>query len=263
LNMKIIEGRNFSREFGSDKNAVIINQECAKQFGLENPIGEVMIKPTNIQRNAELKEYTIIGVVKNFNYESLRNTIAPMAIFLSSEPGMISFKIQTSDISGLITKINSIWDKFLPGQPFQYSFMDERFNNIYFAEQRISKIFGTFAAIAIFIGCLGLFSLSAFTAQQRTKEIGIRKVLGSSIVGIILILSKEFIKLILIAFFIAVPISFYFIQSWLFDFAYRIDLNIWIFLVSGLISLTIAIITISYHAIKAAIANPIESLRYE
>ncbi|MFZ1289072.1 MAG: ABC transporter permease [Melioribacteraceae bacterium] len=263
LNMKIIEGRNFSREFGSDKNAVIINQACAKQFAIANPIGQVMTKPTNIQRNGELRDYIIIGVVEDFNYESLRNTIAPIAIFLGNEPGMISFKIRTSDISGLIAKFNSVWDKFLPGQPFQYSFMDERFNNIYFAEERISKIFGTFATIAIFIGCLGLFSLSAFASEQKTKEIGIRKVLGASVYGIVSNLSIEFTKWVVIANIIAWPVAYFFMNKWLQDFAYRIDISWWIFALSGGIALVIALVTVSFQAIKAATANPVESLKYE
>jgi putative ABC transport system permease protein len=263
LDMKIIEGRKFSREFGSDWNAVIINQACVKQFGLVNPIGQVMTKPSNIQKNGELNDYTIIGVVEDFNYESLKNTIAPMAIFLGNGSGMISFKIKTSDISGLSAKFNSVWEKFFPGQPLQYSFMDERFNNIYFAEQRISEIFGTFAAIAIFIGCLGLFSLSAYTSEQKTKEIGIRKVLGASVFGIVSNLSIEFTKWVIIANIIAWPIAYYFMNKWLEDFAYRIDMSIWIFVLSGAIALLIATATVSFHAIKAATANPVECLKYE
>lgn len=261
MKMKIIEGRDFSKEFSTDSAAVILNQAAVKVFGLENPVGEVFCRYYNPQ--GDFNNYNVIGVVEDFHFESLRNNISPLAIFIGESNGTISFRVNTADVSMVIDKLKETWNELAPGQPFNYSFLDERFNSMYKGEQRISEIFGTFAALAIFIGCLGLFSLSAFTAEQKTKEIGIRKVLGSSLTSIVLMLSKEFVKLVLIAFIIASPIAFYFMDKWLADFEYRTDLSIWVFVSAGLISLIIAIITVSYHALRAASANPINSLKYE
>lgn len=261
MKMKIIEGRDFSKEFSTDSLAVIFNQAAVKAFGFENPIGEILSRPSDFKGN--VKNYEIIGLVEDFHFESLRNNISPLAIFIGNSNETISFRINSADISTIVSKLRDSWNELAPGQPFNYSFLDERFNSMYKAEQRISEIFGTFAALAIFIGCLGLFSLSAFTAEQKTKEIGVRKVLGSSIISIVLLLSKEFVKLVAIAFVIASPIAFYFMDKWLTEFEYRADLSIWVFVSAGFISLAIAIITVSYHALKAASANPVESLRSE
>ena len=261
MEIKISEGRDFSREFSTDSAGVILNQTAVKLFKLDNPVGKIISRPYNLEGG--FTNHTIIGVVNDFHFQSLRNTIAPLAIFFGDNNRIISFKTNTADVSSIIIKLEETWKEMLPGQPFDYSFLDERFENMYKAEQRISEIFGTFAFFAIFIGCLGLFSLSAFTTEQKTKEIGIRKVLGSSSTLIVMMLSKEFVKLVVIAFIIASPIAYYLMNKWLMEFEYKTDLSLWIFLSAGFISLAIAVTTVSYHALKAAYSNPIESLRNE
>ncbi len=262
LGMEIIEGRNFSREFGSDSMAVIINETAAKFFGWEDPLGKIVGRFTS-NETASIAKYNIIGVVKNFHYESLRNSIGPLLFFLKNSTSKVAFRISTANIRQLITSVKDKWDEFAPGQPFDYSFMDEEFNNMYNAEQRMGGIYSVFAFLAIFIGCLGLFGLAAFTAQQRTKEIGVRKVLGASVGGIVLLLSKEFVKLVVISFVIAAPIAYYYMNNWLGDFAYRTEIGTFTLLAAGGIALAIALVTVSYHAIKVAVTNPVKSLRYE
>ena len=262
MGIKIVEGRDFSREFSTDSTAVILNQAAVKLFGFDNPIGKIISRPYN--NAGDFTNRTIIGVVKDFHFQSLRNSISPLAIFFgNNNNSIISFRTNTADISSVIKKLKVTWNEMAPGQPFSYSFLDERFENMYRGEQSISEIFGTFAFLAIFIGCLGLFSLSAFITEQKTKEIGIRKVLGSSSKLIVMMLSKEFVKLVVIAFIIASPIAYYLMNKWLMEFEYKTDLSVWIFLSAGFISLAIAVTTVSYHALKAAYSNPIESLRNE
>lgn len=261
MGIKVIEGRDFSREFSTDSTGVIFNEAAVKLFRLDNPIGKIISRPYN--NEGDFTNYTIIGVVNNFHFQSLRNSIAPLAIFFGNNNSIISFRTNTADISSVIKKLKVTWNEMAPGQPFSYSFLDERFENMYRGEQRIGEIFGTFAFLAIFIGCLGLFSLSAFITEQKTKEIGIRKVLGSSSTLIVMLLSKEFVKLVVIAFIIASPIAYYLMNKWLMEFEYKTDLSSWIFLSAGFISLAIAVTTVSYHALKAAYSNPIESLRNE
>jgi len=262
LGMEIIKGRNFSREFGSDSNSVIINEAVAKHFEWKDPIGKRLSQYTSAD-GSEISTYTVIGVVKNFNYESLKNSIGPVILFLRPRTSYAVFRINAENTAGVIDFIKNKWNEFAPGQAFEYSFMDEDFNNMYKVEQKIGNIFSTFAFLAIFIGCLGLFALAAFTAVQRTKEIGIRKVLGASVPNVLLLLSKEFLKWIFLANIIAWPIAYYFMNNWLKDFAYRTDISWWVFVESGVITLLIALITILFQAIKAAIANPVESLKYE
>jgi len=259
MGIKIVEGRDFSREFSTDSTGVIFNQAAVELFGFDEPLGKIISRPYN--NAGDFTNHTIIGVVNNFHFQSFRNSIAPLAIFFGNNNNIISFRINTAHAGSVISKLEETWNDMAPGQPFNYSFLDERFENMYRGEQRISEIFGTFAFLAIFIGCLGLFSLSAFTTEQKAKEIGIRKVLGSSSTLIVTMLSKEFVKLVVIAFIIASPIAYYLMNKWLMEFEYKTDLSLWIFLSAGLISLAIAVATVSYHALKASFANPIESLR--
>ena len=261
LDMKILKGRDFSRDFSTDPTAAIINPAVAKQFGWDEPIGKSLGRVTSGKGDFSL--YKVIGVVEDFHFESLRNTIEPLVMFLGNSTDMISFRIKTEDISGTIELFRKKWKEFMPHQPFEYVFMDERFNDMYRAEQRIGKIFGVFASLAVLIGCLGLFGLAAFTAEQRTKEIGIRKILGASAPSIIRLLLKEFIILVGIANLVAWPIAFFVMSGWLRDFSYKISLSVWIFLLAGLGTLFIALLTVSYQAIRAAISDPIKSLRYE
>ncbi len=262
LRMNVVQGRDFSREFSTDAGeATIINQAAAKQFNWDKPVGKTIGRVVSNQ--GDIKLFTVIGVVEDFHFESLRETIGPLVMFLGEENARISLRVKTEDISGTVALMESKWKEFLPDQPFEYSFLDQRFNQMYENEQRIGKIFGVFAGFAIFIGCLGLFGLAAFTAEQRTKEIGIRKVLGASSPTIIRLLLKEFVLLVGAANLIAWPISYFVMRSWLQEFSYRISPGAWIFLAAGIATLFIAIITVSFQAIKAALADPIKSLRYE
>jgi len=261
LGMKIVTGRNFSREYSTDTEATIINQAAAKQFDWAQPVGRRIGRV--VSNAGDLELYEVIGVVEDFHFETLKETIGPLVMFLGNSNGNISFRVETEDISGTIGLLRAEWNKFLPHQPFEYSFLDERFADMYQTEQRIGKIFGVFAGFAIFIGCLGLFGLAAFTAEQRTKEIGIRKVLGATAANIIRLLTKEFVILIAVANVIAWPVAFWVMKGWLKDFSYRIALSVWIFIFAGLLTLLIAMLTVSFQAVKAALADPANSLRYE
>ncbi len=261
LGMKIVSGRDFSREYSTDTKAAVINQAVAKQFGWAQPVGKRIGRPISDRGDIEL--YEVIGVVEDFHFETLKETIGPLVMFLGESDGKISFRTETKDIGSTIGLLQKEWKKFLPYQPFEYSFLDERFADMYKAEQRIGKIFGVFAGFAIFIGCLGLFALAAFTAEQRTKEIGIRKVLGATAINIIRLLTKEFVILIAVANVIAWPVAFLVMKGWLKDFSYRISLSVWVFVGTGLLTLFIALLTVSYQAIKAALTDPAASLRYE
>lgn len=262
LGIKILKGRDFSRSFPTDKSAVILNQKAAKQFGWgNNPLGKKLGRTSGKKEDMEL--FTVIGVVEDFHFESLRNTIAPLALFLERSANLISFRIKPENIPDKIDFLRTQWKKFLPGKPFDYTFMDEDFNAEYRAEQRLGKIFGFFALLAIFIGCLGLFGLAAFTAQQKTKDIGIRKVLGASVPNLIRLIAKEFIILVCIANIIAWPIAYIIMNKWMQDFAYRVSLTIGTFIIASIASIVIALLTVSYQSIKAALANPVDSLKYE
>lgn len=261
LGMQIIKGRNFSREFGSDSSAIIINETTAKIIGFSDPIGKQLFRA--VDQQGHVGAYTIIGVVRNFNFETLHQEVGPLAFELNSGNGFASFKVNTGNISQLVSQIQGKWKSIASGIPFRYRFLDDTFNEMYRNEQRVGKIAMVFSVLAIFIACLGLFGLATFIAEQRTKEIGIRKVLGASVQGIVQMLSKDFMKLVAIAFVIAAPTAWYFMNKWLQDFAYRINISWWIFVAAGLAALLIALITVSFQAIRAAITNPVKSLRTE
>ena len=258
--MQLVKGRNFSREFGTDSSAMIINETTAKLFGFQDPIGK---KIYSFDDNNKPVAHTVIGVIKNFHFQSLRQSIGPLCMVLENNPDLTSFKVNTADIQGLVQKIESKWKSMAPGMPFSYRFMDESFDDMYRAEQRVGKVAITFALLTIIIACLGLFGLVTYAAEQRIKEIGIRKVLGASVRGIVQLLSKDFIRLVLIAFVIAAPIAWYIMYKWLEDFNYRIHINGWAFILSGCVALLIALVTVSYQAIRAALSNPVKNLRTE
>ncbi len=262
LDMEMAKGRNFSKQFLTDSSGIIINEAAAKLLGFTDPINKPLYYLNDI-KTKDIKTYHIIGVVKDFNYNSLRQTVTPLALFLGNQTGKIALKINTTNIKGLIAQIENKWRAMVAGQPFSYSFMDEQFNNIYRAEQRISQISVTFAILAILIACLGLFGLVTYAAEQRIKEIGIRKVLGASVVNLVSMLSKDFLKLVTISALIAFPFAYWAMNKWLQDFAYRISISWWVFAVAGFAALAIALMTVSFQAIKAAIANPVKSLRTE
>ena len=262
LGMSMASGRNFSKEMLTDSSGVIVNEAAARLLGFKDPVKQKVYVLEDIKSNKTIA-YTIVGVVKNFNFNSLREHVTPLALFLRPENGKMAFRVNSKNISGLVSQVENKWKTMAPSQPFNYSFMNDDFNNIYQAEQKIGRIFISFAVFAIVIACLGLFGLVAYAAEQRTKEIGIRKVLGASAGNIIGLLSKDFLKLVIIASVIAFPIAWYAMHKWLLDFAYRISIGWWIFLLAGIIAILIAFITVSFQAIKAAVANPVKSLRTE
>ena len=268
MGMEIAEGRDFSMDFPSDSSAVIINETAAKQFNfIGDPIGQKINSMAGDNETANLdnlRSKTVVGVVKNFNFESLKENIGSVMIFLSERPeGIASFRFNSENTDEVVSFIEAKWNEMAPGQPFTYSFLDDRFGQMYASETRLGKVFGIFAGFAIVIACLGLFALTAFTAEQRTKEIGIRKVLGSGIGSIVVLLSKEFAKLVVIAFLIASPIAWWVMQKWLEDYEFKQELSWQVFLGAGVFAIVIALLTTSYQSIKAATANPVNSLKSE
>ncbi|MFL0353094.1 FtsX-like permease family protein [Xanthomarina sp. GH4-25] len=260
VGMEMKEGRGFSREFGSDSLGIILNETAVKLTGFENPVGK---KIYSADRENNVTVFTIIGVVKNFNYESLRENVGALSFVLGNNSWETAYRFNTSNVSGLLSTIENKYKAAAPGMPFHYEFLDEAFDDMYRQERRVGTVALAFALLAIIIACLGLFGLATYIAEQRTKEIGIRKVLGASVSTIVKMLSTDFVKLVILAFVIATPIAWWFMNSWLQDFAYRIELNWWIFAVTGIVALVIALITLSFQAIKAAIANPVKSLKTE
>jgi putative ABC transport system permease protein len=259
MDMKLAQGRDFSKQLASDTAALIVNQAFVDKFGWKVALNKAVFR-----FSYGLQEYHVVGVVKDFNFESLRDKISPLALAYSPDNGAISVRMHTSDLPGLISKIESRWKKLSPNQQFAYSFMDADFDATYHTEQRVGTLFISFSTLAILIACLGLFGLAAYAAEQRTKEIGIRKVLGASISGIVGMLSMDFIKLVLISILIASPLAWWFMNKWfLQDFAYRENIRWWIIAVAGIVSLLIAFVTISFQSIKAALTNPVKSLRSE
>lgn len=262
LGIQILQGRNFSAQFPSDSTGIIINEAAARFLATKDLLNKKLYNFKNIQTK-ELNEYHIIGVMKNFNFSSLRDVITPLALKLGENNGSISMRISSSDIAGVMAQAKQKWQSMAPGKPFDYSFMDEDFNRLYASEQRTGKIFITFAVLAILIACLGLFGLITYAAEQRVKEIGVRKVLGASVSNIVSMLSKDFLKLVIIASIIAFPVAWWGMNKWLQDFAYRINIGWWVFAGTGLLTVLIALVTVSFQAIKAALANPVHSLRTE
>jgi putative ABC transport system permease protein len=262
LDIKLLEGRNFSQQFPTDSGGLIINEAAAKFLATKNLLNKKLYKIEDI-KTKKISELHIIGVIKNFNFSSLRDVITPLGLILRHEPGNISVRINNSGIPAVIGQIKNKWQTMASGQPFDYSFMDEQFNNLYTSEQKTGEIFITFALLAIVIACLGLFGLVTYAAEQRTKEIGIRKVLGANVANIVAMISKDFLKLVFIAFLFAFPLAWWAMNKWLQDFAYRVNMGWWIFFIAGAVAIIIALLTVCFQAIKAAIANPVKSLRTE
>jgi putative ABC transport system permease protein len=252
LGMEVLDGRAFSKDFLSDSTSVILNESAVKQMGLENPIGSYVAGYDQIGDSTFVVAYKVIGVLKDFHYKSLKTNIDPLAFFIGKNTEYVTFKISGDDVKGTIARVHTLWDEFAPGQPFAHSFLDERFDNMYASEQKIGKIFGVFAFLAIFIACLGLFGLASFTAEQKRKEIGIRKVLGASVGHIVNKLSFSFIKLVVISFLVASPIAYFGMDMWLEDFVYRVDISAWVFLGSGIAAAVIAWLTMGFQSWKAA-----------
>jgi putative ABC transport system permease protein len=262
MGMTMLNGRNFSKDFTTDSSAIILNETAAKALGWNEitAIGKTVVRQNSDKgRNFS---FHVIGVVKNFNFKSLHEAISPLYMTLQPEGGLI-FKIRTTDVSGLLSTLKKQWDSYKTETPFEYNFMDELFNKTYEAEQKAGNILTLFSILIIIVACLGLFGLATYTAQQRAKEIGIRKVLGASVSQVTTMLSKEFVKLVVIACIIAFPLSYWAMNKWLQDFAYRITIVWWVFALAALAAIIIAFVTISFQAIKAAVANPVKALRTE
>jgi len=258
LGMQLAKGRNFYPSGLADSASVLINEAAVRDLGFGNidPIGKTVIRSGQ-------QHYNIVGVVKDFHYTSAKQKIGPLMLLASERTGSIIVRIKTTDVSHLISDIKSQWNAYHASAPFSYSFLDEQFASLYKSEERTGRIFTSFAIIAVIIASLGLFGLVAYMVRQRVKEIGIRKVLGASAGSITLMLSKEFLQLILIAALISFPVTWYAMGKWLQDFAYRINIQWWVFIAAGVIALLVAAITISLQSIKAALANPVKSLRSE
>ncbi len=262
LKLQVVQGRNFSKEF-NDSASVILNETAAKQIGWKDPVGKYLAYPGNDQR------FKVIAVVKDFNVSSLRDVIEPFALFHNSSKtyglgsSFISIRYKAGNVNKYMGGLEDKWKSFAPGTPFDYSFLDEEFDTLYRSEQRMGTVFGVFTFLSIFVACLGLLGLSIFTAERRRKEIGVRKVLGASVQSVVGLLSKDFLKLVIIAALIAFPFAWYAMNKWLQDFAYRVTIGWKVFVIAAIAALVIALFTVSFHAIKAAIANPVKSLRTE
>lgn len=255
LGMEIVDGRDFAPDMPTDSSGAIINKAMVRQLGLAEPIGE------RITNNGAT--WTVIGVVKDFHFESMKDEIRPVCLTLALSSSTISVKIAGNDMQGAINSVNKIWSKLSPNQPIRYSFLDENYARTYVDVQRMGEIFTSFAVFAIIVACLGLFGLSVFMVNQRSKEISIRIVLGASVRSILQLLTQNFVLLVVISFVIATPIAWYVMRTWLEDYVYRIDITWDVFAYAGAISLLIAFLTVSYQSIRAALENPVTGLRSE
>jgi putative ABC transport system permease protein len=265
LEIPILEGRSFSNAFTADSNALVLNEIAIQQLGytLDNAVG----KKVYFEFQNKMHIMNIIGVAKNYHFQSLHQEIKPMAmtaspIFMSPKSYLI-INVKSQDYAKLIAGFEKSWKRINPNSPFEYTFLDQDFQRNYEKEARIEQLIRYFALIGIFIACLGLFGLATFTAEQRIKEIGIRKVLGASVPNIVQLLSKDFVILVIVSILIASPIAWWVMNKWLQDFAYRINIEWWVFALAGVMSLLIALLTVSFQAVKAAVANPVKSLRTE
>jgi putative ABC transport system permease protein len=265
-NMEIVQGRNFSRDYPTDpQEAIIINEAAAKKLGWQDdPLGKEL---EALMSMTEMKKYRVIGVMKDYHFQSLHEEIQPLVLYNANPYGgnyyRMSLRVRPENIQETIGFLRSTWRTFDSQYPLEYVFLDDQYDALYRAEERLGKLFGYFTALAILIGCLGLFGLSAYSAEQRTKEIGIRKVLGATTPNVTILLVREFTKWVGLAILLAWPVGYYIMNTWLQNFAYRIRLGLDTFLLAALLALVIAIMTVTYQAVKAAVANPVDSLKYE
>jgi putative ABC transport system permease protein len=258
--MKMVAGRPFSRDFMSDTTqAMVVNEAATKLFGYAHPSEMIGRRFSQWGRQG-----TVIGVVKDFHYKSLQEKISPLTIRIEPErSNLITVKVDTKNLPATLRAIGSKWKELIPNKPFDYYFLDESFNRQYQSEDRFGKLFLDFSILAIFLSCLGLMGLASYSTLQRTKEIGIRKVIGAPVGSIVFLLSKDFLTLVVISFFIAAPVAWYLMHNWLERFAYRTGLYWWIFAVGGVMALLIAVLTVSFQAFRAATVSPTRSLASE
>lgn len=262
MQIELLEGRNFSRDFPTDTAAVLLNEAAVREFGFDDPLSEE-IRYFGGGEYGTYLDLKIVGVFKDFNFETLRNNIRPLALMLTSRGGKISVRTAAGDPSSTLATIENLWEKHAPDQPFQYSFLDEDFDALFRAERRLGQVFLVFTSLAILVACLGLLGLASFMAEQRTKEIGIRKVLGASVASVVMLMSKDFTKLVLVSFVLAIPLAYFIMHSWLKGFAFSISIGPSIFILAGAAALLVAWLTVSWQSIKAASADPVKSLRSE
>ncbi|WP_422082869.1 ABC transporter permease [Ulvibacterium sp.] len=262
LNMELITGRNFNRQFATDSTAMVLNESAARILGV-SPEEALGMRISNELDEENPSFFTVIGVIKDFHFESLREDIGGLCLLLGNSPGSMAIKLRAGDFSNTLAGIETLWNKMAPGQIFNFRFMDDAFNATYQAERRLGSIFMVFTVLSIVIACLGLFGLAAFNAAKRTKEIGIRKVLGASVSQIAYRLSIDFLRLVAISILVSLPIGWFAMNKWLEDFSYRIEIGWWVFGLAAFLAVGIAVLTVSYQSIKAAIVNPIKSLRTE
>ncbi len=265
LELNLASGRNFSRDLATDSETAILNQAAVRAFGYDEPLGKRVILHDIDEASQGFVQHSfiVVGVVEDFNYESLRQAIEPMMLRLGTSRSRLILRIQGEDVSGTIETLRRKWTEFAPGEPFEYFFLDERFDRMYESELRIGRIFGSFAGLAVFVGCLGLFGLAAFSAAKRTKEIGVHKVFGATVPDVIRLLVREYVLLVGIANLIAWPVAYILMSGWLRNFAYRTAIGYAGFVGTGLATLLIAILTVGFQSAKAASANPAEILKYE
>lgn len=262
LGIKMLAGRNFSKDMATDTAGIIINEAFAKLLGYPNPIGQPVYAPTDANITKTFR-YHVVGVVKNFNFKSLKESVTPLLLTYNQDSNTLAVRIDAADMPALVAKIQDKWKQLSPNRQFSYTFMQDDFDALYRADQRTGSISLAFTSLAIMIACLGLFGLAAYAAEQRTKEIGIRKVLGANLSTIVNMLSKDFIRLVSIALLLAVPLSWWVMHNWLQTFAYRQNIQWWVPVASGVAAIAIAFITISFQSVKAALTNPVKSLRSE
>lgn len=259
--MEVMAGRNFDVRLASDSNNVVmLNEKAVADLG--STPSDILGKDV-VLTMFDNEPRKVVGVVKNYHFSSLRDAIEPLVISTSFGGALVAVKANGENIPAVIAAAKKAWNKHSPAFPFTYQFLDERLDRLYQSEERQGQLFSLFAAMAIFIACLGMFGLSAFAASVRTKEIGIRKVLGASVTSIIGLLSKDFLQLVLLAFVIAIPFAWYFVNDWLNGFAYRINIQWWVFALTGVTAIAIAFLTVSVQSLKAALANPVKSLKNE
>ena len=266
--LEVVAGRDFSQAFASDeKDAFVLNESAARRLGwaAEEAIGKQLA--INVWFQGEVrKEGEVIGVVKDFQYHSLHRVIEPMILHIFPNTwyyDYLSVRVQPDDLAGTLAALEDSWSRFNPDRPFEYTFLDDQFDDLYRAEARLGSLVAIFAGLAMFVACMGLFGLATFSVERRTKEVGVRKVLGASVSGIVVLLSRELLKLTAVAFVVSAPLAYAATQGWLSGFAYRVDLSWWSFISAGLLALTIAFATVSFHAVKSARRDPVLSLRHE
>ncbi|RYY20433.1 MAG: FtsX-like permease family protein, partial [Chitinophagaceae bacterium] len=261
LGMTMKQGSNFTGERGSDSLSIILNETAVKDLGWTgNVIGKNLSTAVN---SGKVTTYQVRGVIKDFHFRSLHEKISPLVMTYNKDFGQLIVKVKTKEVAGVIDNLKSVWNGMNQDRPFEYSFLDEQFSNTYHAEQNTGRILGIFAGLTIFVACLGLFGLATFTVRQRNKEIGIRKVLGATVSSIVLLLSRDFIKLVFIAFVVAAPVSWFLMNKWLMDFEYRVDVALWIFGAAAMVAILITVATVGFRGLRAALINPSEVLKNE